>query len=87
MWVVGNLGVSSPQVRLDTMLYLTGFNFALRSGDEHRNLTADQFEIDKDDTGEFLLYSEKTNFLVSVTSVFWCSPKVCSCIHTLVTSV
>ncbi|XP_046578507.1 uncharacterized protein LOC124286206 [Haliotis rubra] len=43
------------------MLYLIGLNFALRSGDEHRNLTVDQFEIDKDDTGEFLLYSEKTS--------------------------
>ncbi|MEL7308526.1 MAG: DUF3504 domain-containing protein [Pseudomonadota bacterium] len=45
MWNIGCLGGDSPQQLLDTLLYLNGLHFALRSGLEHRNLTVQQLEV------------------------------------------
>ncbi|KAK6178713.1 hypothetical protein SNE40_011234 [Patella caerulea] len=57
MWKQGILG--NPQTLLDTIVYLFGLNFALRSGGEHRNLTLDQLCIGENEQGPYLRYSEK----------------------------
>ena len=38
MWKKGQLGDRNPRVLLNTLIFLNGRNFALRSGQEHRNL-------------------------------------------------
>lgn len=45
LWEKGFLGDSSPRLLLDTMLYLCGIHFVLRSGEEHRSLQLSQFEL------------------------------------------
>lgn len=43
----GLLGDQNPQALLDTMMYYCGLYFVLRSGQEHRSLQLDQFELIK----------------------------------------
>ena len=60
MWEKGALGDSTPQVLLDTMLYLCGIHFALRSGEEHRSLQLSQFQlVCPTDGTPHLIYTEK----------------------------
>ena len=44
LWTCGGLGGDNPQQLVDTILFLNGLHFALRSGVEHRNLMVDQIE-------------------------------------------
>ncbi len=43
MWADGVLGTSNPDQLRDTLLFLLGLNFALRGGEEHKNLRSPGF--------------------------------------------
>ena len=59
LWERGLLGDHTPQVLLDTMLFLCGIHFALRSGEEHRSLQVSQLElIFPPDSPAHLVYTE-----------------------------
>ena len=45
LWQVGVLGAHNPQALLNTMIYTNGLYFALRSGDEHRQLRHNPCQI------------------------------------------
>ena len=52
LWKLGLLGDSSPRVLLDTMVFLIGKNFWLRSGKENRNLKFSQLTLEPVDDEE-----------------------------------
>ena len=59
LWDHGLLGDHSPQSLLDTMIYLCGVHFALRSGQEHRSLQITQIDLMQPTDGEsYLVYVE-----------------------------
>ena len=45
LWKTGVLGAHTPQSLLDTMVYMCELYFALRSGQEHRNLQLRQLQL------------------------------------------
>ena len=45
LWNLGLLGEDSPSVLLNTMVFLIGKNFSLRSGREHHNLKFSQLKL------------------------------------------
>ena len=62
LWQKGILGEHDPQTLLDTMLFLCGIHFALRSGQEHRGLRLSQFEIQtSEDDSPCLVCTENTS--------------------------
>ena len=62
LWDKGQLGDHSPQALLNTMIYLIGIQFALRSGQEHRNLQTTQFEVvHPTDNEPYLVYTENVS--------------------------
>ena len=62
LWEKGLLGDDSPQVLLDTMIFLCGLYLSLRSGKEHRDLAWDQIElVEPADAPPFLLYTENVS--------------------------
>ena len=59
LWDKGLLGEENPQALLDTILFLCGIHFALRSGEEHRSLQLSQFELVVPEEGcAYLIYTE-----------------------------
>ena len=46
LWKKGLLGSSNPQTLLDTMMFMNGMYFALRSGAEHWQLRHDPCQIE-----------------------------------------
>ena len=61
LWESKQLGHHSPKALLDTMLFMCGIYFALRSGQEHRALRhhPPQIElVEKDQVRAFLRYTE-----------------------------
>ena len=62
LWSKGKLGSQTPQSLLDTMVFMCGLYFALRSGKEHRNLTTDQLElVEPPDGVPQLIYTENVS--------------------------
>jgi hypothetical protein len=59
LWEKGLLGFNDPKILLNTLVYLLGLHFALRSGDEHRFLSRDQLRVQSDECGVYLEYTEK----------------------------
>ena len=59
LWEKDLLGDKDPQTLLDTMLWMCGIYFALRSGQEHRNLRPAQIEL-TESAGEsaYVVYHE-----------------------------
>ena len=61
LWERGLLGDHTPQVLLDTMLFLCWIHFALRSGEEHRSLQVSQLKlIFPHDSPAHLVYTQET---------------------------
>ncbi len=60
LWQEGLLGDHSPQTLLDTILFLCGLAFAMRSGEEHRSLQLPQFKLVESatDGSNYLVYNE-----------------------------
>ena len=52
MWTKGVLGDTDPKTLLNTLFFLIGNFFALRSGEEHRSLTFDQIRVIKGSDNE-----------------------------------
>ena len=60
LWSDGLLGADSPQILLDTMVFMCGLYFALRSGQEHRDLQYSQIRLVEPPTAStpHLIYTE-----------------------------
>ena len=60
LWSKGLLGDHSPRSLVNTMVYMCGLFFALRSGDEHRRLRYKlcQIEVVEDTKRPYLIYRE-----------------------------
>lgn len=64
LWNSGVLGTSNPKQLLDTILFLNGFYFTMRAGEEHRSLRWEnsQMKVMTDSAGmRYLRYAEDTS--------------------------
>ncbi len=62
LWSKGLLGSHNPRVLVDTMVFMAGVYFALRSGEEHRQLRFSSVQlIEKPKAFPYLLYTESVS--------------------------
>lgn len=61
MWQNGLLGSDNPQTLIDTMVFMCGLYFALRSGQEHRNLHMDQIQLIESCDHPYVVYTENAS--------------------------
>ena len=69
LWEKGELGEHTPRALWNTIFYMNGLYFALRSGAEHRNLRFDQSQIEqveREDERPYLLYVKIAPKIVQV---------------------
>ena len=45
LWEHGYLGNGNPEILRNTLVWVLSLNFALRAGQEHRNLTDEKFPV------------------------------------------
>ena len=60
LWEKGLLGMHNAQTLLDTMIFMCGLYFALRSGQEHRSLKIDQIELVECEHS-YIIYTENVS--------------------------
>ena len=59
MWKNNILGDDTPRKLIDTLVYCFGLNFAMRSGEEHRNLRPDMLQlVEPPNSAAYLVYTE-----------------------------
>uniref|UniRef100_A0A1X7T7U7 Uncharacterized protein n=1 Tax=Amphimedon queenslandica TaxID=400682 RepID=A0A1X7T7U7_AMPQE len=61
LWEKGMLGEGSPHKLLETMIFMCGIYFALRSGQEHRDLRFSQIKLKEIDGKKCLIYTENVS--------------------------
>ena len=61
LWEEGLLGATTPHTLLDTMVYMCGLYFALRSGKEHRDLQYSQIKLVESDRSSHIIYTENVS--------------------------
>ena len=61
MWQMGLLGSDNPQTLIDTMIFMCGLYFALRSRQEHRSLQMDQIQLIESCDHPYLVYTENAS--------------------------
>jgi hypothetical protein len=61
LWEKGLLGNSSSKAILNTMFFYNSKLVGLRGVDEPKNLSVDQFEIEKDQNGTYLQFNGRAN--------------------------
>ena len=69
LWEKGLLGDHSPRALVDTLVYLNGLYFALRSGDQHKHLRHKSCQIKVVSTvGQepYTVYTEDVSKLIEV---------------------
>ncbi|XP_011405518.1 PREDICTED: uncharacterized protein KIAA1958-like [Amphimedon queenslandica] len=61
LWEKGLLGSGSPHIILDTMVFMCGVYFTLRSRQEHRDLRFSQIKLKEIDGKKCLVFTENTS--------------------------
>lgn len=60
LWENGFLGYGDPETLFHTIFWIIGINFGLRGGQEHRDLSMENFRLETADNGEQVLVYRET---------------------------